>query len=81
MFFSPTMVTHYCKSSVFKNYNLESLRFISIGGAKMSSRILQEFKSNFPNAIISQGYGTFRPGKACWFIIQNTLFEFFIRKV
>lgn len=51
------MVTHFCKSNVFKKYKLESIQMILTGGAKVSSEILQELKNSIPHITLIQGYG------------------------
>lgn len=56
-FLTPSMVTHFCKSDLFKKYKLESVQAIFTGGAKVSKEILEEFKNKIPNATLTQGYG------------------------
>ncbi|KAL5146160.1 4-coumarate--CoA ligase-like 9 [Glycine soja] len=59
---SPPLVVALAKSELVKKYDMSSLRYLGSGGAPLGKEVAEDFRAQFPNVEIGQGYGLTESG-------------------
>jgi non-ribosomal peptide synthetase component E (peptide arylation enzyme) len=58
IFLNTGLLSYLCKSDVLTKYDLTSVKYFIVGGAKLSLEVGEEFNKNF-HIRLTQVYGTF----------------------